>query len=48
VFTQDEVRMNQLKASYKDTFNRSTLDEEKTLEFYYNSGKQEEWMDIFM
>jgi hypothetical protein len=39
VYTEDEVKMDQLKEFYRDTFNRLTLDEEKTLEFYYKLGE---------
>jgi hypothetical protein len=36
---EDSIRLKQLKQLYKDSFNRLTLDEEKTLEFYYKLGE---------
>lgn len=36
---EDLIKLNELKTKYRNSFNRLTLDEERTLEFYYKLGE---------
>ena len=36
---EDEIKLNELKHKYKTSFNRLSVDEERTLEFYYKLGE---------